>query len=86
MDFYVVDIISEPPRPFYAKIDDARTTVEDDALVTNAFDMFIRGQEVLSGGQRTHDVDPNSAGIKEVLDGVRNTLLRLSYLLNHCAP
>ncbi|TWU75380.1 hypothetical protein ED733_001255 [Metarhizium rileyi] len=78
-DFYVIDKFPETARPFYAKIDDAGTTVGDSVRVTNAFDMFLRGQEVLSGGQRTHDpaelegrirakgVDPKSAGIKEYL-------------------
>ncbi|KAI0400660.1 aspartyl-tRNA synthetase [Xylaria palmicola] len=78
-DFYVIDKFPETARPFYAKLDDAGTTVGDGVRVTNAFDMFIRGQEVLSGGQRIHDptelearirakgVDPQSAGIKEYL-------------------
>ncbi|RKU45173.1 hypothetical protein DL546_006672 [Coniochaeta pulveracea] len=78
-DFYVIDKFPETARPFYAKIDDAGTTVGDGVRVTNAFDFFIRGQEVLSGGQRIHDpveleerirakgVDPKSAGIKEYL-------------------
>ncbi|KAI0443248.1 aspartyl-tRNA synthetase [Xylaria telfairii] len=78
-DFYVIDKFPETARPFYAKLDDAGTTVGDGVRVTNAFDMFIRGQEVLSGGQRIHDpvelegrirakgVDPKSAGIKEYL-------------------
>ncbi|QUC21604.1 uncharacterized protein UV8b_05847 [Ustilaginoidea virens] len=78
-DFYVIDKFPETARPFYAKLDDAGTTVGDGVRVTNAFDMFIRGQEVLSGGQRIHDpvelearirakgVDPKSPGIKEYL-------------------
>ncbi|KAI9781086.1 MAG: hypothetical protein M1839_006364 [Geoglossum umbratile] len=48
--------------------------------VTNAFDFFMRGQEILSGGQRIHlpgvlesrirdkGIDPESPGIKEYLD------------------
>ncbi|KAM0213982.1 hypothetical protein ACHAQD_009015 [Fusarium lateritium] len=76
-DFYVIDKFPETARPFYAKLDDAGTTVGNGVRVTNAFDMFIRGQEVLSGGQRVHDpveleerisakgIDPKSAGIKE---------------------
>ncbi|KAL2754812.1 hypothetical protein ACRALDRAFT_1051327 [Sodiomyces alcalophilus JCM 7366] len=82
-DFYVIDKFPETARPFYAKIDDEGTTVGDGVRVTNAFDMFIRGQEVLSGGQRIHDpveledrirakgVDPESAGIKEYLTTFR---------------
>ncbi|EFW99243.1 aspartyl-tRNA synthetase [Grosmannia clavigera kw1407] len=82
-DFYVIDKFPETARPFYAKIDDAGTRVGDGVRVTNAFDMFIRGQEVLSGGQRIHDpaeleerirdkgVNPESAGIKEYLTTFR---------------
>ncbi|KAI1842119.1 hypothetical protein JX265_005602 [Neoarthrinium moseri] len=82
-DFYVIDKFPETARPFYAKIDDAGTTVGEGVRVTNAFDFFIRGQEVLSGGQRIHNpveleerirakgVDPESAGIKEYLTTFR---------------
>ncbi|KFG78012.1 aspartyl-tRNA synthetase [Metarhizium anisopliae] len=78
-DFFVVDKFPETARPFYAKLDDSGTTVGDGVRVTNAYDMFLRGQEVLSGGQRIHDpvelearirskgVDPKSGGIKEYL-------------------
>ncbi|GAP82842.1 putative aspartyl-tRNA synthetase [Rosellinia necatrix] len=82
-DFYVIDKFPETARPFYAKLDDAGTTVGDGVRVTNAFDFFLRGQEVLSGGQRINDpeelesrirakgVDPESAGIKEYLTAFR---------------
>ncbi|KAJ2988067.1 hypothetical protein NUW58_g4172 [Xylaria curta] len=78
-DFYVIDKFPETARPFYAKLDDSGATVGDGVRVTNAFDFFIRGQEILSGGQRINDpeelearirakgVDPESAGIKEYL-------------------
>ncbi|OAA58414.1 aspartyl-tRNA synthetase [Niveomyces insectorum RCEF 264] len=78
-DFYVIDKFPETARPFYAKVDDSGATVGDGVRVTNAYDFFIRGQEVLSGGQRIHDpvelearirakgVDPTSPGIKEYL-------------------
>ncbi|KAI9158844.1 aspartyl-tRNA synthetase [Paramyrothecium foliicola] len=73
-DFYVLDKFPESARPFYAKED------ENNRKVTNAFDFFMRGQEILSGGQRINDpeelearirhkgVDPKSAGIKEYVD------------------
>ncbi|KAK3388139.1 tRNA synthetases class II-domain-containing protein [Sordaria brevicollis] len=76
-DFYVLDKFPEGARPFYAKVDDANPKV------TNAFDFFLRGQEILSGGQRINDpeelearivqkgVDPKSAGIKEYVDVFR---------------
>lgn len=77
-DFYVLDKFPEGARPFYARED------LDDARVTNAFDFFMRGQEILSGGQRIHDagelearirkkgIDPASAGIKEYVDVFRS--------------
>ena len=82
-DFYVIDKFPETARPFYAKLDDAGTTVGDGVRVTNAFDFFLRGQEVLSGGQRINEpeeleqrirakgVDPESSGIKEYLTAFR---------------
>jgi len=73
-DFYVLDKFPEGARPFY--------TLEDPAnpKVTNAYDFFMRGQEILSGGQRIHvptlleerirkkGIDPASPGIKEYVD------------------
>ena len=73
-DFYVLDKFPEGARPFYALEDPA------DPKVTNAFDFFMRGQEILSGGQRIHvpsllearirkkSIDPASPGIKEYVD------------------
>jgi aspartyl/asparaginyl-tRNA synthetase len=73
-DFYVLDKFPEGARPFYAKEDPSNPKV------TQAYDFFIRGQEVLSGGQRINDpvelearmrkkgVDPNSPGLKEYVD------------------
>lgn len=77
-DFYVLDKFPEEARPFYALEDPA------DPKVTNAYDFFMRGQEILSGGQRIHDpkvlearirkkgIDPNSPGIKEYVDVFRS--------------
>ncbi|KAF2261651.1 aspartyl-tRNA synthetase [Lojkania enalia] len=74
-DFYVLDKFPESARPFYAKVDP-----ESDGSVTNAFDFFLCGQEILSGGQRINDpdelegrirakgVDPASGGIKDYID------------------
>ncbi|KAI1080549.1 aspartyl-tRNA synthetase [Whalleya microplaca] len=77
-DFYVLDKFPEGARPFY--------TIEDpeNPKVTNAYDFFMRGQEILSGGQRIHipellekrlrrkGVDPASPGIKEYVDVFRS--------------
>ncbi|KAF2460017.1 hypothetical protein BDY21DRAFT_281545 [Lineolata rhizophorae] len=65
-DFYIIDKFPASARPFYTMPD------PEDPEVTNSFDIFLRGQEILSGGQRIHDaktllakmerlkVDPNS--------------------------
>ncbi|KAI1140684.1 aspartyl-tRNA synthetase [Hypoxylon sp. FL0543] len=77
-DFYVLDKFPESARPFY--------TIEDpeNPKVTNAYDFFMRGQEILSGGQRIHipellearlrkkGIDPKSPGIKEYVDVFRS--------------
>ncbi|KAH8885763.1 aspartyl-tRNA synthetase [Thozetella sp. PMI_491] len=76
-DFYVLDKFPESARPFYAKED------PKDPKLTNAYDFFMRGQEILSGGQRINEpeelearlrkkgVDPASPGIKEYVDVFR---------------
>ncbi|KAL2019590.1 hypothetical protein VTK56DRAFT_9487 [Thermocarpiscus australiensis] len=73
-DFYVLDKFPESARPFYAKEDPTNRKV------TNAYDIFMRGQEICSGGQRINDpvelearirtkgIDPASPGIKEYVD------------------
>ncbi|KAL1302476.1 hypothetical protein AAFC00_002867 [Neodothiora populina] len=48
-DYYVLDKFPTGARPFYAMED------PNDARYTNSFDIFLRGQEILSGGQRIHD-------------------------------
>jgi len=48
-DYYVLDKFPASARPFYAMPD------PNDDTVTNSFDIFLRGQEILSGGQRIHD-------------------------------
>lgn len=48
-DFYIIDKFPSEVRPFY--------TMEDpeDPTWSNSYDIFIRGEEVLSGAQRIHD-------------------------------
>lgn len=77
-DFYVLDKFPMSARPFYAHPD------PENPEVSNAYDFMMRGQEILSGGQRLHlpdeleaglrakDVDPNSPGIKEYVDIFRS--------------
>lgn len=50
-DFYVLDQFPSAVRPFYTMPNAA------DPRYSNSFDMFMRGQEVLSGAQRIHDAD-----------------------------
>ncbi|KAJ1330958.1 ergosteryl-3beta-O-L-aspartate synthase [Microdochium nivale] len=48
-DYYIIDKFPASARPFYTHLDD------DDAAYTNSFDIFLRGQEIVSGGQRIHE-------------------------------
>jgi aspartyl-tRNA synthetase len=47
-DFYVLDKFPSSARPFYTMPD------PENPEITNAFDFMMRGQEILSGGQRLH--------------------------------
>ena len=76
-DFYVLDKFPIDARPFYAMPD------PENPKVTNAYDFMMRGQEILSGGQRLHlpdelvtglkrlGMDPDQPGIKEYVDHFR---------------
>lgn len=48
-DYYIIDKFPVGARPFYTMPD------ADDPSITNSFDIFVRGQEIVSGGQRIHD-------------------------------
>ncbi|KIW12971.1 aspartate-tRNA(Asn) ligase [Exophiala spinifera] len=48
-DYYILDKFPASARPFYT-MHDAKND-----QVTNSFDFMVRGQEILSGGQRIHD-------------------------------
>lgn len=48
-DYYILDKFPASARPFYTMPDPT------DDRITNSFDIFMRGQEILSGGQRIHD-------------------------------
>lgn len=77
-DFYVLDKFPISARPFYAMPD------PENPEVTNAYDFFMRGQEILSGGQRVHlphelektikakGLNPDQPGIKEYVDVFRS--------------
>jgi len=48
-DFYVMHRYPKNARPFYTML------APDDESVTNSYDIFIRGEEIISGAQRIHD-------------------------------
>lgn len=48
-DYYILDKFPSSVRPFYTMPD------PNDDRFTNSFDIFMRGQEILTGGQRIHD-------------------------------
>lgn len=48
-DYYILDKFPASARPFYTMPD------PNNENFTNSFDIFLRGQEILSGGQRIHD-------------------------------
>ena len=50
-DFYILDKYPLAVRPFYTMPD------PHDKMYGNSYDMFMRGEEILSGAQRIHDPD-----------------------------
>ena len=45
-DYYIIDKFPASARPFYTHLD------SEDPRFTNSFDIFLRGQEITTGGQR----------------------------------
>ncbi|KAH9858604.1 aspartyl-tRNA synthetase cytoplasmic [Lenzites betulinus] len=74
-DFYIIDKFPLEVRPFYTMPD------PEDNRWSNSYDFFLRGEEILSGGQRIHvaplleermkedGVDPET--MQEYVDGFR---------------
>lgn len=50
-DFFIMDKYPLSVRPFYTMPDPA------DPTLSNSYDLFIRGEEIVSGAQRIHDVN-----------------------------
>lgn len=68
-DYYILDKFPAKVRPFYTM------KCADDPRWTHSFDIFVRGQEICTGGQRIHKMDElirnmKKAGIAE--DGMED--------------
>jgi aspartyl/asparaginyl-tRNA synthetase len=50
-DFYILHRYPHQARPFYTMI------CKDDERYTCSYDVFMRGEEIISGAQRIHDVE-----------------------------
>ncbi|XP_020279237.1 aspartate--tRNA ligase, cytoplasmic [Pseudomyrmex gracilis] len=50
-DFYILDKYPLAVRPFYTMPD------PNNPKISNSYDMFMRGEEIISGAQRIHDPD-----------------------------
>ncbi|KAK7208157.1 hypothetical protein BZA70DRAFT_273054 [Myxozyma melibiosi] len=73
-DFYILDKFPAAARPFYTMPD------PEDPNYSNSYDFFMRGEEILSGAQRIHDVEllkkrmvdlglnPDEPGFKDYID------------------
>ena len=48
-DFYIIDKYPLAVRPFYTMPD------PENPSLSNSYDLFIRGEEIVSGAQRIHD-------------------------------
>lgn len=50
-DYFIIDKFPLGLRPFYTMPD------PEDPTLSNSYDFFMRGEEILSGAQRIHDPD-----------------------------
>lgn len=78
-DFYVLDQFPLAVRPFYTM------PSPHDPAASNSYDIFMRGEEIMSGAQRVHEVgllkermgmvvpavDPEGEGIRDYVDAFR---------------
>ena len=76
-DFYVLDEFPMVVRPFYTKAH------PKDPKLSNSYDFFMRGEEIMSGAQRINDaaeleasmrakgVDPNSEGFLDYVNAFK---------------
>jgi len=59
VDFFILDKFPSVVRPFYSMVD------PKDSRYCNAYDLFLRGEEICSGSQRIHDAAMLESRIKE---------------------
>ncbi|KZT18358.1 aspartyl-tRNA synthetase cytoplasmic [Neolentinus lepideus HHB14362 ss-1] len=74
-DYYILDKFPAGVRPFYTMLD------SENRKFSNSYDFFIRGEEILSGGQRIHladmlidrmrEVRINPDSMRDYVDGFR---------------
>lgn len=60
VDFYSIDKFPLVTRPFYTMPD------PENPGLSNSYDFFMRGEEILSGAQRIHDVEYLQNRIKDL--------------------
>ena len=84
-DFYVIDQYPLAVRPFYAMPSANTTSAPLPEQYSNSYDFFMRGQEIMSGGQRIHDanllskrmrdfeppLDPTHPGFKDYVNAFK---------------
>ncbi len=56
-DFFMMDRYPTSIRPFYTM------PCPDDPTLSNSYDFFLRGEEIVSGAQRIHDADMLAASV-----------------------
>ncbi|KAL8734731.1 MAG: hypothetical protein Q9181_003095 [Wetmoreana brouardii] len=83
-DFYTIDKYPSAVRPFYTMPD------ASDPRVSNSYDFFMRGQEIMSGAQRIHDYNQlcermrnNDPPLDPLSEGFRHYTEAFKY---GCAP
>ena len=75
-DFYIIHRYPTAVRPFYTM------PCADDPTYSCSFDVFMRGEEVVSGGQRVHNAEMLEKRIKEAgvgIEGLRDYVEAFKY-------
>ena len=74
-DFYILDKFPLAVRPFYTMPD------PDNSKWSNSYDMFMRGEEILSGAQRIHDPNFLTQRAKHHGIGEQHTIWKVKFYL-----